>query len=468
MANAAGRLILAGLMLGANSSANAALEFSPFVDLSETYTNNVDPLSPGKEEEEYVSQISPGFNISQENRVSKLLLNYRWQGLYYSEDPDRNSSYQQAQADLEANIINDLLFFEGTHLYRQVITNPALGVSTGNLSIVADRQDVATTRASPYLKKTFGRSLETEVRYVYDEVRYSDDSDLNSQGNRWSMILANPVDGGRWSWRALFSTYDVDYASETRGKESSDNASLVLNYAMSAKLGLLGTVGYENNKFEQASGLEKPESNYWNLGLNWTPTPRTQVGLSGGKRFFGNDWRVNISQRGRRSVITASYSKELSSRRQYLLGTVPDPNTNVPVNISIPYDEVYISKTAAMDLEYRTRKSVFSASASREIREYQQVILGFQGVVEEKVRIARVGWSWRLTRRSTFTIGLRGNDSKTGNQPAEKQVTGNLGISSQIGRYASTGLDIQRTKYEGISDNDYTENQATLRLGFSW
>ena len=109
-------------------------------------------------------------------------------------------------------------------------------------------------------------------------------------------------------------------------------------------LALLANVGYETNNLTIATTPGNGTSlsgTFWSTGLEWTPTPRTHLAATIGKRPFGNTHTLDFSHRTRLTTWSAGYSEDITtthaqalvpssvSTAGYLdtlfLSSVPDP-----------------------------------------------------------------------------------------------------------------------------------------------
>ena len=67
----------------------AALKFTPRIEISQSYTDNVE-LSPRDEESEHVTQINPGFSLTNLKSRYKFSVEYDLENLFFWNDSDRN------------------------------------------------------------------------------------------------------------------------------------------------------------------------------------------------------------------------------------------------------------------------------------------------------------------------------------------------------------------------------------------
>lgn len=453
-------------------------QLSPSVELSETYSDNITLQSAGQEESQYVTQFTPGLALTADGRRLDLSFNYRLQNLFYARGSNRRyRSNHQLQARMDAELMREVLFFDANASIRQQVLDADGNIGQGNIAISSGQTDVATISLSPHAKKRLGHWSMGELRYTHDRVMYPDHRARDSFSNTIavSLVDAKPVD--RWSWRLGYSLRTVDYSEARRPSERREQINLGLGYDLSSKISLNGAVGYEDHEYESAPGASSLSGDYWNLGLNWRPTRRTNVAVGGGRRFFGTVWNLGIMHRARRTTISGSYSEELSTRREYILGFVTDEQGNLlidldtfrPIEVRIPFDTVFIRKRGQLDIDIGVRKSTVSLGAYVEYRDYELSVIDRANDHNEKIKGGSINWRRQLGRRTSLFLGARLllADVRDGSQ--DRLLTSRARLERQLGRQISTSAEVRRTERDRSGEGrDYTENLLTARLSMKW
>jgi len=446
----------------------ASWRFSPSLELAETYSDNITLRPAGKERSDYVTEVAPGFGLSADGRRLDLALNYRWRGLYYARDNERNSAYHQLGASMSSILVNNLLFVDGSASYRQTVVIPNAAVGQGYIGGGANLQDIFTTSVSPSLRRKLGGWAETELRYTQSTVLYPGDSDRNSFSDGVDFRLAGQKATTRWSWALGYRAQSIDYRAAERVGVTTRQGDLQLGYRLSNRLGLNGQVGREENDYPRARGTPAPEGNFWDIGLDWQPSPRIQLSLGGGRRYYGGNWRLDLSHRGRRTTLRAAYSEGVTTRRQYQLALqlddtgqpIIDVNTQLLLWEILPRDEVYLRRRAQLNYSYGTRRSTTSFSLYQEWREYQE------SRIDETVRGAGIKWQWAPGRRVDFNLGTDLVLSEYSTRSDDRRLVGYATLTRKLGRYMDTRLEARHTRRD--SSSDYTENLLSARLTLRW
>ena len=466
---AVSRTLFAFLALSTGMLAEAASwRFSPSLELAETYSDNITLRPAGEERSDYVTEVAPGFGLSADGRRFDLALNYSWRGLYYARDNERNSTYHQLGASMKGTLVNNLLFVDGNASYRQTVVAPDAAVGQGYIGGGANLQDVFTTSVSPYLRRRLGGWGEAVLRYTQSTVLYPDDSERDSFSNGVDFRLADQKTADRWSWSLGYRAQSIDYRPADRAGVTTRQADLQLNYRVSNRLGINGQVGREVNEYPQAGGAPAPGGNFWNLGLDWQPSSRTQLSVGGGRRYYGSNWRLDLSHRGRRSTLSAGYSEGMTTRRQYQLALqldsagqpVIDPNTLLPLLERLPLDEVYLRRRVQLDYSYGTRRSTTSLTLYQERRGYQE------SQIDEIVRGTGIVWRWAPGRRVDFNIGTDLMLSEYPSRSDDRRLTSYARLTRKLGRYMNASFEARNSQRDG--GVSYIENLLSARLILRW
>ena len=447
----------------------ASWRFSPSLELAGVYSDNITLRPAGEEQSDYVTEVAPGFGLSTDGRRLDLSLNYRWRGLYFARDNDRNTAYHQLGASMNGILVNNLLFVDGNASYRQTVVTPDAAVGQGYIAGGANQQDIFTTSVSPYLRRKLGGWGETVLRYTQSSVLYPDNSDRDSFSDSVDFRIADQKTADRWSWSLGYRALSINYRAAERVGVTTRQADLRLGYRLSNRLGLNGQVGREENEYSRAEGTPAPEGNFWNLGLDWQPSSRTQLSVGGGRRYYGSNWHLDLTYRGRRTTLGVSYFEGLTTRRQYQLALqlddagqpIIDVNTGRLLLKRLPLDEVYLRRRAQLNFSYGSRRSTTSFTLYQERREYQK------SQADETVSGTGIAWRWAPGRRVDFNVGTDLVLSEYSARSDDRYLASYASFARKLGRYMDATLEARNTRRDGGS-TDYTENQLSARLTLRW
>ena len=311
---AAPAAVLALLM---SPQCSADWRITPSIELRETYSDNVrleaDPLARGQ----FITDLAPSLSIA--NNGPRLKLTAAVTAHLYAYSDKRldgtNSAQRQLAANANAKLIDNLLFFDATaSIAQQAIS--AFGPQVANNGYAdTNRAEVSTWRLSPYLAHRFGSSATAELRYAHDVVKSGDAAFGNSIGNSIGNTVSTSIASGPawrtigWGVRASHQRFD----SPRGGESTEDTASAQFNWRISEALSVNANRGYDKYDYKAQAGATAGAS--YSLGLVWSPSQRTQLQASAGKRYFGNSYMLNATHRSRHSVWNLSYNDAVTTTR---------------------------------------------------------------------------------------------------------------------------------------------------------
>jgi len=217
-----------------------------------------------------------------------------------------------------AELVEQILFFDVSSTINQNRVDPFS--STGDDEVSRSSSDNVTTTysytLSPYLLGRINSFADMELRYSYDEQWNSDSEVSDSSRQAVSFNLNSGRDFAIFDWGLVGDYSKIDTDDNDDGLSNDDelkSADLRLGYRVNRKLRFRGSVGREWNDFN--SVRSDVDGNRWDFGATWTPNKRATIDIGYGERFFGSTPSVDISYRRKRSVFTASYLKELTDAR---------------------------------------------------------------------------------------------------------------------------------------------------------
>ena len=300
--------------------------FTPTLELRETYTDNVALREDAFKQGAWVTEIIPGFEVNM--RGPRLTMNGRYQVQYFAM-PDRdvsgtNSTARSGQGALRANVIDDLLYVDASGAIAQQGISPFGQLITDNNYASANRAEVKSWRVSPYLVHRFGSRANAELRYAHDEVDAGRSGLGNTTGDSLSLRLTSGVAFRTFGWGLVLSEQKV--SDSVAGDSNIKNANLNLRYRVARTVNLLGGVGYDEYDYNSLGGVTGGKA--WNVGASWTPSLRTSVQATLGRRFYGPSRSLTALHRSRHTVWSINYDDSVvSTRSNFLLPATIDTAT---------------------------------------------------------------------------------------------------------------------------------------------
>ncbi|MBN4079044.1 TIGR03016 family PEP-CTERM system-associated outer membrane protein [Beggiatoa alba] len=456
----------------------------PTVTLGETYTDNVTLSASGAEQEEYITEITPGISLTRKGRRLELALSYQLQKLLYSEDRSRNAINHKLLANANGALAKKHYFFDSRASIGQ--RNIASGVrgNIDNLSAV-NRAEVKTIRLSPYYQNDFGGAVEALARYTLNVAQF-DTGATDTESHKTELNLSSGREFARTSWRFRYN--NVKIIKETANNTDYESYFGELGYKLNRRFTALMQGGIEENNLGQARGSRFKNGDYWAVGLgwrpntkfrldmlygeklksidaNWNPTPQTSFQLGWSKRGVGLNtgsvWNGSFSLRTRRTQWRTNYS-EITTTIQQLVAEVDDSlgsgqqgiNSNDSFGLS---NEIFIRKRGQVFLTYKLKRSTISISVYNEQREFQQ------SDAEEVARGGRASLNWKLSPRSSLIISTREREHSFSFGRKDKLFDFSVGMNRKIGNRSKLSLKYRYLSQQSSdASRDYDENRITL------
>lgn len=479
---------------------------TPSFTLSELYSDNVNLAVKGSEKGAFITELSPSISIRNRASRNHLNLDYRMQNLYNAGGTGEVDMFHQLRFESISEIFRNSLFLDlGSNVGQQNITNQS--IANDNLSVGENRTNVITYRVSPYWTPHLNGYADGEVRFSYEKLMLDGNalaSDVETIG-----YSARLKSGKRFSRIRWF----IDHASETQKRDNGDAdvkfqeslAEVRAHY--NRHYNIFTQVGYSDNRFV-GSNTSNKNGVFYSVGAKWIPSERFFIEAAWGNNSFvtvdimptrhmhwvttyrnkeigtnlGSTWETSFEFRTKRSIWTASYLEDTTTTQQALLelqsftiedqfgNTIVDPVAQNPVqsNIFLPTlsDEVFIRKTGALSVSYRSGKTAVSARFLSENRVFQET-----GVTNDVMGVSG-SFDWQFAKLSSFFI--RPSWVHTTNEDLEEdRFDVAFGVSRQIpvdiGRWGRLFAQAQYRYVNQSSDrpeNEFQENRiaANLRL----
>lgn len=313
-------LALAALLMSAEC--HAQWRVSPRVDLRETYSDNLGLRSDAEARGGFVSEASPSVVVSANGPRLTLNAEAGWRMYAYSggESNDLRNSDRHYNATARAKLVDQLFYVDAAATSsRQAVS--AIGPVSSNNYSSNNNTNISTWRISPYLQHRFGSVADLNMRYTRDSVSGGvggfGDSTANTRSIDLSSGRAFTTVGGTLSY------YRQDLKDQYSGESSSESATAGLRWSVIRRLSLTANVGYD--KYEYPVLNERTEGRSWTGGFIWTPSTRTKVQASFGRRYFGKTGTLASSYRTQRTVWSLDYNDAITtSRQQFLLPAAVD------------------------------------------------------------------------------------------------------------------------------------------------
>jgi len=145
-------LITAALgVVGSTSTAYADWDIIPFINVLETYTDDVN-LDSSFAQSDFVTQTTVGADVTTEGPRLNLNMNYGLTHLYYPGlEGDKDEFRHSFLGDTQAELIRETLFFEASAGVTQQFINRQSAFSSVKITRSKNRGTLSIINASPYM-----------------------------------------------------------------------------------------------------------------------------------------------------------------------------------------------------------------------------------------------------------------------------------------------------------------------------
>jgi uncharacterized protein (PEP-CTERM system associated) len=301
---------------------------TPSIAITETLTNNVNLTPSATVQGDLVSLITPALTIDETGTRTCLRGTIAAPAaLYVKTGGENNKVYPSLNLVGNAEILERIFFVEGAILASEQFLTP-FGAQPADLSnATQNRYTAANYRVSPYIKGTTSDGTRYEVRNnnTWTNLSGAPIATNDAYYNEWLGRVASPV--ARVGWSLDYDWNDVKFNNQPGLISELARASLFYQADPNVRVSVDG--GYEDNRYT----FTDYQDAIYGVGVQWRPTPRTNLVANWEHRFFGSSYLVGFDHRTPLSAVSARFSRNITSYPQQFL-TVP-PTGNVPLLLDI-------------------------------------------------------------------------------------------------------------------------------------
>ena len=501
---APGALPIPVLILLSLPGAAQAADWSvvPMLRVRASHTDNVNLAPSDRARGELTTEVSPGINITANDGPRlNLALAYSLQKVLYTRQADRTNQHLDAAG--HAEVLPDWLYLDArSSIGWQNIS--AFGPQRVDAAQAGgNSEQVRSHSFSPYLQHYFRGQATAVLRYNHQRVDSGDLLGVRSDGANLRLTGDN---GGRgWNWDLMLDRRRIDDAAAA--PVAMTDGALTLSYPLNNGISLFGTGGYEKKDYESAHGA--PAGHYWSAGATWSPSPRTRVSGSFGRRYFGKTYMLDASYRMRSMLWTLNYSEDITSTHGQFLGIppaglgdflyqlwetrIPDPQKRLQTikvflmisqmlgkdgNVNFFSHRYYLQKSMRLATVYSGTRGALALHLSSTRRlgrsgsAIDSVLLGPDELaLEDHTRqsAAQVGWNWRLSARGGLTVGAGHNrvqSLSTGREDRNSMLS--VSLSHQLQTNIGADVSLRHSRHTSNAGGNYRENGVSAALAVAF
>jgi uncharacterized protein (PEP-CTERM system associated) len=500
-------LALSLLMLGAFATHPIAgmaqtWRITPRVSLNQTYTDNVEQASDAQARNAWVTEATPSIRIEGTGSRANFFLDYQLRNFVYSGESRLNNSQKQLTSALKVEAIEKWFFIDTQANITQQNRSPfATSVDTGATNVTGagtNRVETRTYQIAPYVRGRVSDIANYLLRYNITETRTNDLDFPNTRLNEWAGRLSNASAAAKLGWSIDASALSL--RNSGIGTRNDERLRGTLIYAFEPQLRFSVIGGKENTDY---ASVDKRSTNIYGAGIEWSPSPRTQVAAVREHRFFGDGYSALLTHRTPRTAWRFSTSNDVSalptqlsaidpgsvysSLYELLQSTIRDPaeraravqarlaQTGIPIGSSVGSSFLttrpFVSRTREASVAMLGNLNTVTLNYSR--RDQRSFGLGLGntgGGAGEDVRreSTSIAWAYRLTPLSTMTLfasRLR-SDSLSFDRTRSTQYVETLSWSRPLGPRMALTAGFQHVDFKTTANDGYKENFVFANLSY--
>ena len=306
-------------MLSSVGAWGADWKVNPRLGLSESYSDNLNLRPAGQENSAFITKINPGVTANINGAHLKANVDYSLQAVLTTGQVQRNRGYHQLNATANAELVDESLYLDARALADQ--QNISLLGPLGVDNTTGDPSNITTKTSyslSPYLRHKFGSLASGEARVTHDKVSYTSGNASDSTSNAVGLKLNSGTAFYDWSWGLNYNASKIKYSEGQLIDRDFEKSTGTLGYRLTPKFRVFATAGHESNTFPAAPGFNT-SGPLWTAGFGWSPTTRTAIEASYGHRFFGKTFSLDLNHRTRLTVWNAQYNEDITDARTVAL-----------------------------------------------------------------------------------------------------------------------------------------------------
>jgi uncharacterized protein (PEP-CTERM system associated) len=498
------RLMLFGVSMGCGALPVIAGDWviTPTIAVNETSTDNV-ALSSVNKQRDLITDLNPGIRIEGSGGRSKLRFDYQVHELIYAKDSAHNGRQNSLNTLGTLEALENWLFIEASGIVSQQNISAFSGATatTVNANVNNNSTETSTYRLSPYIRGVLGGFADYQLRYNLSNTSTKSTQAFNSDTRELVATLKGATGLANLGWSLDASSMRINYSNVRSNEVDRLRGVLTYQFDPQYKVSLIG--GKEANNYQSLSKESHPTKG---VGIDWSPTDRTQMSASREDRFFGKSNSFSFTHRTSGSAWKYSESKDASAlpiqQQSVGLGSyfdlafvlcksaAPPGTTDAQLTACANAMLGGISPAAQLQggflssgvtLQQRremsfaligARNTVTFAATQSESQSLSQgvgtgLLVGsdFANAQNIRQRGASINWSHKLTPLSSLTgtfsrLNSTGSGGSSSIETTQQMI--NVNLLTQLGPKTNAGFGARRVVFDGTTN--YAEHALTALL----
>jgi uncharacterized protein (PEP-CTERM system associated) len=429
--------------------------------LDVTYTDNVDPNLPVKDEDLLVSSTATA-NLLGRGARGEVNANLNLSYDYYTQNTRLNGARYSGFLGARTDVYEDYfdIALRGDAGLQQ--TNSQGGEAATDRLLGSNQTQVLSGSVTPRLRSQFGDVARATLTYDLSGTFYtqpatslggSPASDAVIQNAALDVASGPDFDRLRWNLRGYIErekkvgTLASPAVFPNREVER-QNGEVELRYATTGSLELVGTGGYDN--IDQATLTTKVDGAYGTAGFSWRPSPRTDVNVQAGYRYSGPTAQAEITYAPRPSFRIGLALEESIETQQRLAtrrsgdfitdetGLILDPVTGSPPDVNGNDFDIN-------DAPFRRNSVRLSIGGN-----FRRTGYSLSGSYEKRDRDLADSESWTTTAQLSRELGPRGTFVVSGSYQRTQEAVATARNTEEYSASARYDYQLGPTFYSSL------------------
>ncbi|MBL8838109.1 MAG: TIGR03016 family PEP-CTERM system-associated outer membrane protein [Alphaproteobacteria bacterium] len=313
--------------------------FTPRFQIRELFTDNALLTSTGRKAD-FLTTVSPGFNIRVQGARTRLDFDYSLDYDYYARSTSLNGFRHNLAGTGNVELLQRSIFVDVSAFAGQDRISANSGTSAVDRRLANNSSQAYSYSISPYWIARYGPYATSNLRYRF--AQYFSESNtpttvtatntLAPVSNTTLNDVSGSVNSGEYFGQLGWGVSGGYRSSRTGSgsRFSSWNGAVNGTYHINRTYAALASIGYQN--IDSGSGSQSTNGITWNVGLTYTPHERLSATIRYGRQYeqqsFSGDLSYQITPQ---TSLTASYSESVTTQQQLALEGLgfitTDPNT---------------------------------------------------------------------------------------------------------------------------------------------
>jgi uncharacterized protein (PEP-CTERM system associated) len=297
--------------------------YSASMGVDETWSDNINLSPAGMERSDFVTTISPTFQMSRSGPRLNVTFDYAPQYLIYAKGTNGSGLRNSLSATANASLIENLLFFDASTNISQTNISPFGTQAANTVNGSTNRTEARSYSFGPTLRSRLQQDLSYVLAYHYTATNAASSAIAASHTTDFSGSVQTST-----SFRDLGVGASFDRSEQGYGGTNqivTESASVNLTYVLLPTIHLRANAGFEHDQYPTVGDIDQTGASY-SAGFDWEPSRHTTLNVTVGHRPFGTSANVSLAEATRLFSLSGSYGRDQSVSSGSGLALTPDPN----------------------------------------------------------------------------------------------------------------------------------------------